>query len=183
VAVKLINTDGMALIGPGSEWFWAAITGLILAVTFIAIYRQLRAQQEVATDNSKLLLSQAYYYAMRLGQRPIEVLIDNESLATAVEGGYATPDTISEADWFRASNYMFMQFNSWEYFYYQHRDGTIPEELWNGADAYFVDLIHTKPGLTRFWSEFEPGFAEPFHSYVAQEFAKNTVPAVAAAQG
>jgi hypothetical protein len=42
--VKFINTDGMAFIGPGSEWFWTALSGIILAVTFIAIYRQLRAQ-------------------------------------------------------------------------------------------------------------------------------------------
>jgi hypothetical protein len=38
--MKLINTDGMALIGPGSEWFWTAVSGIVLAVTFIAIYRQ-----------------------------------------------------------------------------------------------------------------------------------------------
>lgn len=42
--MKLINTDGMALIGPGSEWFWTAVSWILLAVTFIAIYRQLRAQ-------------------------------------------------------------------------------------------------------------------------------------------
>jgi len=39
--VKLINTDGMAFIGPGSEWLWTALSGLVLAVTFIAIWRQL----------------------------------------------------------------------------------------------------------------------------------------------
>jgi hypothetical protein len=43
--VKLINTDGLALIGPGSEWFWTALSGLILAVTFIAIYRQMSLQR------------------------------------------------------------------------------------------------------------------------------------------
>ena len=42
--MKLINTDGMAFIGPGSEWFWTAVSGLVLAITFIAIYRQLRLQ-------------------------------------------------------------------------------------------------------------------------------------------
>lgn len=42
--MTFINTDGMAFVGPGSEWFWTALTGLILAVTFIAIYRQLRVQ-------------------------------------------------------------------------------------------------------------------------------------------
>jgi hypothetical protein len=39
--VKLINTDGMAFIGPGSEWFWTALSGIILAITFLGIYRQL----------------------------------------------------------------------------------------------------------------------------------------------
>jgi hypothetical protein len=39
--VKLINTDGLAFIGPGSEWFWTALSGIVLAVTFVAIYRQL----------------------------------------------------------------------------------------------------------------------------------------------
>jgi hypothetical protein len=49
--MKLINTDGMAFIGPGSEWFWTALSGLVLAVTFIAIYRQLRLQaNSVAID-------------------------------------------------------------------------------------------------------------------------------------
>src|SRR5262245_6929591 len=40
--VKLINLEGMSLIGPGSEWFWTALSGIVLAVTFLAIYRQLR---------------------------------------------------------------------------------------------------------------------------------------------
>ena len=43
--MKLINTDGMAFIGPGSEWFWTAMSGIVLAVTFLAIYRQLRLQR------------------------------------------------------------------------------------------------------------------------------------------
>ena len=46
--MTLINTDGMAFIGPGSEWFWTALSGVVLAVTFIAIYRQLRVQRSAA---------------------------------------------------------------------------------------------------------------------------------------
>jgi hypothetical protein len=48
VIVKLINTDGLAFIGPGSEWFWTAVSGIVLAVTFLAIYRQLRLQASSA---------------------------------------------------------------------------------------------------------------------------------------
>jgi hypothetical protein len=55
--VKLINTDGMAFIGPGSEWFWTALSGLVLAVTFLAIYRQLRLQRsQAAIDQLELRL-------------------------------------------------------------------------------------------------------------------------------
>lgn len=40
--MKVINTDGMAFVGPGSEWFWTALQFTALALTFIAIYRELR---------------------------------------------------------------------------------------------------------------------------------------------
>jgi hypothetical protein len=42
--VTLINTDGMAFIGPGSEWFWAAAQFVVVVVTLYGIYRQLRSQ-------------------------------------------------------------------------------------------------------------------------------------------
>jgi hypothetical protein len=37
----LISTEEMVFVGPGSEWFWTAVSGVVLAVTFVAIYRQL----------------------------------------------------------------------------------------------------------------------------------------------
>ena len=89
--MNLVNTDGLAIFGPGSEWFWTMLQFTALAITFYAIYRQLRAQQ-----------------------------------------------------------------------------------LWMGADAYHKSLIQTKPGFTRFWSEFHTSFDEPFHSYIMQEFIKKT---------
>jgi hypothetical protein len=42
--VKIINTDGLVLFGPGSEWLWFMLQFLALATTFYAIYRQLRLQ-------------------------------------------------------------------------------------------------------------------------------------------
>ena len=34
----------LTLIGTGSEWFWTMVSGLVVAVTFIVIFRQLKAQ-------------------------------------------------------------------------------------------------------------------------------------------
>jgi len=38
----------MTFIGPGSEWFWTALSGLVLVVTLLAIYRQLRIARSAA---------------------------------------------------------------------------------------------------------------------------------------
>lgn len=170
--MTFINTNGMAFIGPGSEWFWTALQFLALAITFYAIYRQLRGQQVQVRDNAKLLRSQAHYNALTLDQRPWEILMANESLASIVNAGLETPDALSGADWLRCRSHLFLQFNAWEYLYYQHRDGSIPKEMWVGTDAFFRAEVASKPGLGQFWSGDEAAFDEPFHSYVAAQFAK-----------
>jgi hypothetical protein len=105
--------------------------------------------------------------------------IADQGLADLIETSYASPDKLTEGQWFRCGNYLFMQFNSWEYLYYQNRDGSIPSQLWVGADAYFRQLVETKTGLKRFWSEYQNSFDDPFRSYVTNEFAKRSAPATA----
>ena len=175
--MTLINTDGMAFIGPGSEWFWTALQAIALAITFVAIYRQLRTQQLEIKEHTKLLRSQAHYNALRLSQRARELLIENEGFASIMNVGYATPEALSDVDWARCSSYMFLQFNQWEYLFYQHDDGSIPAEYWVGAEDYYRGLVAKKPGYARFWSENRSSFDEPFHAYVAHEFANKPMPA------
>jgi hypothetical protein len=67
--VKLINTDGMAFIGPGSEWFWTAVSGLVLAVTFLAIYRQLRLQRSQAAVEQLDAVMQEFFSERMLGHQ------------------------------------------------------------------------------------------------------------------
>lgn len=177
--MKLINTDGMAFFGPGSEWLWTALQFTALAITFVAIYRQLRTQQVEIRENTKLLRSQAHFNALSLSQRAREVLVENEGFASLMNVAFATPEALSDDDWLRCSVYMFMQFNQWEYLYYQDRDGSIPTEYWVGAKAYYESLVATKPGYARFWSESHIGFDEPFHAYVVNEFARKPTAALA----
>jgi uncharacterized protein DUF4760 len=40
--VNLINWEGSAILGPGSEWFWSMAQFVLVAVTLIGIYYQLR---------------------------------------------------------------------------------------------------------------------------------------------
>jgi hypothetical protein len=70
--VKFINTDGMAFIGPGSEWLWTAISGIVLAVTFFAIYRQLRLQRSAAAIE-QLERIEHEYDSERFGRYKLEL--------------------------------------------------------------------------------------------------------------
>jgi hypothetical protein len=153
--------------------YWALIAeiagAIAIVVSVIYLGLQIRA-------NTKVLRSQAHYNALSLAQRPFEMAIADQGLADLIETSYASPEKLSEGQWFRCGNYLFMQFNSWEYLYYQNIDGSIPNQLWVGADAYFKELVETKPGLKRFWSEYKHAFDDPFRSYVANEFAKKTSP-------
>jgi hypothetical protein len=67
-----------------------------------------------------------------------------------------------------------MEFNAWEYFYYESRDESIPLHVWNGADSYYKALTRAKPGYVRFWSEMQGGFDEPFRSYAAQAIPRSS---------
>jgi hypothetical protein len=40
----MINLDGLTVVGPGSEWFWTMLQVILLVVTGLVIWRQLRAQ-------------------------------------------------------------------------------------------------------------------------------------------
>jgi hypothetical protein len=43
--MTFINTDGLSFLGPGSEWFWTAVSAVALVATLIAIYRQVLLQR------------------------------------------------------------------------------------------------------------------------------------------
>jgi hypothetical protein len=124
-------------------------------------------------DSNRLLRSQAHYNALSLAQRPLEMMVENESLAGVVTQCDANPAQATPTNWARCDNFYFMQLNAWEYMDYQRKDGSIPLELWRGADASFKHRLATKPGYRRFWSEYHIAFDEPFRSYVEQEFRRS----------
>ena len=71
--MHLINTDGLALIGPGSEWFWTAVSGIILAVTFVAIYRQLRLGRD-AEANKMIETFDAGFHSERMSRHKLAAM-------------------------------------------------------------------------------------------------------------
>jgi len=72
--VKLVNTDGMAFIGPGSEWFWTALSGIVLAVTFLAIYRQLSIARRAGARDEQTSLFRDWESERQMRYR-LEILV------------------------------------------------------------------------------------------------------------
>ena len=140
----------------------AGAFAVVMSVVYLAVQ---------VSDNNRLLRSQAHFNALTLGQRPLEMVVENENLSKVIIRCDDDPISVDPADWERCFNYYFMTFNSWEYFYYQYADGSIPPQLWRGADAYFKREVLTNAGFARFWSEGQVAFDDPFRSYVKAEFA------------
>lgn len=122
--------------------------------------------------NTHELRSQAYFNALTHGQRPFELLIQDPALIRTVNLGYTSPDALDGDERERFGLHTFMLFNAWEYFFYQHQDGSIPKQLFLGTDAHMRKLIATKPGLESFWMEYQHAYEEPFLSYVSSTFSQ-----------
>ena len=100
--MTLINTNGMAFIGPGSEWFWSALSGLVLAITFFAIYRQLRLQRSQAAI-AQVTAIRAEWTSTAQRHARLAALIDLEDRAPA-EG--LPPSAYGPANWFDRQGYL-----------------------------------------------------------------------------
>ena len=147
--MKLINTDGMAFIGPGSEWFWTAVSGIVLAVTFVAIYRQL-ALARGANAFTQLGALVDEWQGERLVRKRLSVLV-------ALRDG-ATPADIPDSSAMAVANY-------WEKAAALARAGHVAPSLiaegLGGADSWWgilvpwVQRVRTEDANPNFYEHFE----------------------------
>lgn len=73
--MNLINLNGLALIGPGSEWFWSMLQFVIVALTLYAIYRQLRLQASASAIEQATALQRDWHASELLMRSRLAVLI------------------------------------------------------------------------------------------------------------
>jgi hypothetical protein len=148
--MKFINTEGMAFIGPGSEWFWTALSGIILAVTFIAIYRQLRLQAS-ASAFEQLDGAQRELYSERYLQYQLDIFV-------------ALRDGVNHAALPRAAATTLGNF--WETYALLARRGHLdPKVLWHEYSnvvamwwatlAPTIQTFRTQTGDPKVYEEFE----------------------------
>jgi hypothetical protein len=114
--MQLINTDGMAFIGPGSEWFWTMLQLVVVAVSLLGLYRQLRLQASTSAFE-QLDGAQRELYSERYLRYQLEIFV-------------ALRDGVDRAALPRAAATVLANF--WETYAMLARRGHIdPKALWH----------------------------------------------------
>ena len=147
--MTFINTNGMAFIGPGSEWFWSMLQFVVVAVTLVGIYYQLRSSQSANafTQLGELVdewqgerltrKRRAVYLALRDGAAPADIpdapaeAIANywEKVGSLVRAGHIAPSLIAE--------------------------GHAGAESWWGILDPWVQRVRTEGANPKFYEHFE----------------------------
>jgi hypothetical protein len=129
--MSILSSEPIVLIGAGSEWLWTAVSGIVLSVTFLAIYRQLRGQRA----------ANAFQQLKELGERWSSKRMRTLRLrvATGLKSGddSDTEQLIGEiADFFDEVDFL-------------HRQGYLETELLFAAHDLGVNAV-------RWWTVVEP---------------------------
>lgn len=83
--MNVINTDGLAFLGPGSEWFWSMAQFVVVAVTLLGIYNQLRIARN-ANAFAQMNEFQDELNAERMSRNELEILLALRDGATPPHG-------------------------------------------------------------------------------------------------
>jgi hypothetical protein len=87
--VSILSGEPIVLIGPGSEWFWSMAQFVVVAVTFLAIYYQLRLQRHSAAIEQVQVIAREWNTEL-MARAKLGVLIlvrDGADTATTLTAG------------------------------------------------------------------------------------------------
>jgi hypothetical protein len=85
--MRLFSGDPLVFIGPGSEWFWAALSGIVTMITLVAIWRQLRLQASQAAIDQVDATMREFFSERMLGHQ-LEILL---ALQAGVDPAHVPP--------------------------------------------------------------------------------------------
>lgn len=159
--MQVVNLNGMALFGPGSEWLWAMLQMIILLGSGIAIFRQLRAQGSAnALGIQASLLAQ--WTSSELSLMRLEALIHIE------EGRQGPPPT-----YYDVGNFFAYIASLWTHHHVSERELW---ENWSARSQLWWELGKPFLGQTRARNQGIYGEFEAFARVMHELDRKNGVP-------
>jgi hypothetical protein len=103
--VTLVNTNGLVLFGPGSEWLWSFLSDVAVVVTLVGLYLQLRAARTTRVFEQTTAI-RAEWASRSERQNRLVALIDLEG--RPVEAGLP-PAAYTVCNWFARLGYFIRQ--------------------------------------------------------------------------
>src|SRR5438477_8273163 len=138
---------------------------LAVIVSVIYLGRQIN-------DNTKLLRSRAHYNALSLAQKPLEMMVENESLAGAVTECDANPERRSRRDVGALRQLLFHAVQLLGVHVLSEPRPLNPATTLGWSRHLLQDTGTNEARLRALWNEMETAFDEPFRSYATQEFRR-----------
>ena len=89
--MHLVSADGLTLLGPGSEWFWSMLQFLVVAITLVGIYVQVREEHTANTFAKANALKQEWEGEFLIRRRLGMILALRDGKPTADVVTFATP--------------------------------------------------------------------------------------------
>lgn len=132
-----------------------AAVGVVASLFYLAVQirQNTRSQRSVVVDSLTSSL-----IALLGPQADPKVM---RSFAAAVEDW----EGASEEDRSRAISMLFTTFKLFENAWFQHRQGTLDAEQWEGWDLHMRVYFH-RPGVRAWWSDRQGMFAPGFRNYI-----------------
>jgi len=157
---KLMKNWDLARLATFAEI--GASIGVMISVVYLAIQIQ---------GSSEQLRAQSYNATLDMLHTPLELTVQDQSLAEIVVRAETDPEALSQAEWQRYSDLQLIRYNAYEHAYYAHLNGELREELWKGIDSILTGRVKGK-GFQAFWAQYGDSFPEPFHGYVAAKLSE-----------
>jgi hypothetical protein len=141
----------------------AAAAGVIASLVYLAV--------EVR-HNTRSVRASTYDAMVRTSGELLLPLIQDAKLARTFERVIANwgDPAIDEGDRAQAMYLLTQLVRSWENFYYQYRQGTLEDWLWN-AHQYVIRSYFHKPGVQQWWQMRRAAYSQPFREFLESSTA------------
>lgn len=135
----------------------AANLGVIVGLVFLAV--ELR-QSTLATQATLHLELVSY------GRDNAELLASDEQLADIVFRGEQDPNLLTPVELERFLIFTTWRMTIWETAFLNHESGVVADRYWIGFNAWYSELMRSRPGYKFWWKKSRHGYVPEFANYV-----------------
>ena len=135
----------------------AANAGVIVGLVFLAV----EMRHATLATQAALHLDLVSY-----GRENAELLAADEQLAGIVFRGEKNPDLLSPVERERFLIFTTWRMTIWETAFLNHESGVVADRYWVGFDAWYSELVRSRPGYQFWWRESRHGYEPEFAAYV-----------------